>query len=79
MGSKKTIGTGTVVPEVPVQPANKLVTFETMLRCKLTDAEMLSRGTEMAWQPGIDRHHQKIKEDWSWRNQKNQKRLSRKW
>jgi hypothetical protein len=44
MGKKTTAAETTE----PVKPENKLVTFETMLRCKLTDAEMLSRGTEMA-------------------------------
>ena len=44
MGSKKTVAE-TVEP---VKPSNKLVSFETMLRCKLTDAEMLARGTEMS-------------------------------
>ena len=44
------MGKKTTVAEVaePVKPENKLVTFETMLRCKLTDAEMLARGTEMS-------------------------------
>jgi len=42
---KKTAETETAEP---VKPANKIEHFETMLRCKLTDAEMLSRGTEMA-------------------------------
>lgn len=27
---------------------NKVVPFETLLRCKLTDAELITRGTEMA-------------------------------
>jgi len=31
-----------------VKVENKLVPFETILRCKLTDAELITRGTEMA-------------------------------
>lgn len=45
MGSKKAVEAETIET---VKPANKIESFETMLRCKLTDAEMLARGTEMA-------------------------------